>query len=336
MGITKNPLVRYKILDKCFRNTGRKYFIDDLIEACSQSVEGYNTRISRRQVLEDINFMESSQGWNIQLERYREGRKVYYRYTDTSYSINNMPLNEIEIIQIQEAVHILNQFNGLPQFEWMSELLTRLKLGIALEKSPQAIMSFDNNQYLQGIDKLGGLFNAIFYSKVLRVIYQDFKSDHSYEMIIHPYYLKQYNNRWFLFGYNPAKNRYDWNLAIDRIIEYSEIPDEYQKNTIINWAEYFEDVIGPTRPENGKPSRIRLFIYGDTCKYVLSKPIHGSQKFKWINDETAEIELSLILNYELERLILSYGNNIKVIEPLVLVDSIQAKLKQAISRYQDI
>ena len=70
MAFNKNALTRYKILDSCFRNTGRRYFIEDLINACNQALgelkSGYNG-ISRRQIFDDIAFMESNGGWSIEL-----------------------------------------------------------------------------------------------------------------------------------------------------------------------------------------------------------------------------------------------------------------------------
>jgi hypothetical protein len=98
MATNKNALIRYKVLDNCFRNLGKRYFIGDLIEACKKvltEIDPETNGISRRQIFEDIAFMESKEGWVIELTRYREGKKVYYRYTDINFSINNMPLNEI-------------------------------------------------------------------------------------------------------------------------------------------------------------------------------------------------------------------------------------------------
>lgn len=37
MPTNKQAVIRYQALNKCFRNTGRQYFIDDLVEACSGS-----------------------------------------------------------------------------------------------------------------------------------------------------------------------------------------------------------------------------------------------------------------------------------------------------------
>jgi predicted DNA-binding transcriptional regulator YafY len=94
-------------------------------------------------------------------------------------------------------------------------------------------MEFENNQDMKGIEHIGTLYDAIIYKKVLKITYlQSFKDKVKLE--IHPYYLKQYNNRWFLFGYNPDRNKYDWNLPLDRIIEIAEIQKTYIPNTVID------------------------------------------------------------------------------------------------------
>ena len=94
---------------------------------------------------------------------------MFYRYADTSFSINNMPPNEMEIIQLQSAFEIFSQFKGMPQFECMHQLLPKLKQGITSDESPKTIIDFDSNQYLKGIENLGPLYNAIFYKKVLSI-----------------------------------------------------------------------------------------------------------------------------------------------------------------------
>ena len=91
MATNKNALIRYKVLDNCFRNTGRRYFIDDLISECNKVLTEIDLSfngISRRQIFDDISFMESAEGWSIELMKYRDGKKVFYRYLDPAFSIN--------------------------------------------------------------------------------------------------------------------------------------------------------------------------------------------------------------------------------------------------------
>ena len=337
MATNKNALIRYKVLDNCFRNPGRRYFIDDLIAECERvllEIDPKSNGISRRQIFEDIAFMESKEGWSIELDKIRDGKKVYYRYVDMAFSINNMPLNEVEINQLKAAVDILSLFKGMPQFEWVNELLPKLKPGIVTDDATATIMEFDSNQYLKGIEHLGALHNAIYYKKVLTISYQPFENDTPFDVIIHPYFLKQYNNRWFLFGFNPEKEKYDWNLAIDRIISVKETKGKYQKNNKIDWQGYFEDIIGVTKTVDAEPEKVVLHFKGRTGNYMETKPLHGSQKSKWIDENTLEVILDIIINYELERLILSYADSAYVIQPLRLVEAIKNRLEEALKQYK--
>lgn len=337
MAVTKNPLVRYKILDKCFKNPGKNYFIDDLIEECVKGLLEKNADsngVSKRQVQEDISFMESNAGWSIDLKRHLDGKRVYYRYADISFSINNMPLNELEINQLKSALDILSQFKGMPQFEWIHELLPKLQQGVTPIQNAQTIIEFENNPFLKGLENIGILYNAILYKKVLSITYLPFKSDETLVFTMHPAYLKQFNNSWFLFGYNPDMEKYDWNLALDRIISIKEIRGKYNQNRPIDWNVYFEDIMGVTKPATASIEKITLQFIKETGKYIEAKPIHGSQKSKWTVENFLEVNLQMIINYEFERFILSYGECVKVLKPKKLVDSIKARIKNAEKLYE--
>lgn len=336
MATNKNALIRYKVLDKCFRNTGKKYYINDLIEECNKMLSDIDPEsggISLRQIRDDIAFMKSSEGWSIELGNFKDGKKMYYRYEDTSYSIDNSPLNEVEIHQLQSAIDILSQFKGMPQFEWAGELIHKLKNGIDSNESSATIIEFDGNPYLKGIDHLGDLHNAILFKKVLKINYKPYEDEKPYDLEIHPYYLKQYNNRWFLFGYNPENKKHDWNLALDRIASIKDTQNTYHENHEIDWQEYFEDFIGVTKPEGKNTETVILHFIGKTGKYIETKPIHGSQKSTWLNRNILEVKLEILINYELERYILSYADSVVVKMPKSLVKTMKSRLKNAFDQY---
>lgn len=334
MATNKNAQMRYQILDRCFRNRGRRYFIEDLINECNKvlrEIDSNSKGISRRQIFDDITFMESTEGWSIDLLRQKEGKRVYYHYANMSFSINNIPLDETDISRLLTSLQTISQFKGMPQFEWMYELLPKLTKG-SLSESPHTIMEFENNQDLIGIEHIGTIYNAILYKKVLQIKYlQSFENE--IQLVIHPYYLKEYNSRWFLFGYNPDKNKYDWNLPLDRILKISEIRAVYMPNALIDWDEYFEDMIGVTKQENVTPEIITLHFYGKTGHYISSKPLHPYQKHHWLDHDTLEVNLELIINYELERLILSYADSVRVIQPLSLLERIKDRMNKAYTQY---
>ena len=204
MGVNKNAYIRYQTLDKCFSNPYKLFFIEDLLEEVNKALEyvnGFDSIIKKRQLFDDIKFMESESGWAIPLERFKEGRRTFYRYSDINFSIKNQKITDNEIDVINSALIVLTRFRGLPQFDWINELSTKLKSHFELEDAPE-IISFDHNEFLAGLDLLPSLYQSILNKAVLSVEYQAFHMEASIEYVIHPYYLKQYNKRWFLLGLN--------------------------------------------------------------------------------------------------------------------------------------
>jgi len=335
MATNKNAILRYIALDRCFRNRSRRFDITALVDVCNEAlldIDPSSSGIRKRQVYDDIKFMRDSRGYDAAIESFKEGKKAYYRYTDPEYSINKKPLTEHEAIQLKESLLTISRFKGLPQFEWIHELISRLEQSFHL-KSEKEVIGFDDNPYLIGRENISELFNAIVNRHVLSIKYQPFNHEKKLNIEIHPYYLKQYNNRWFLLGLNSDEERIT-NLALDRIIGIEPSQSSFIPNTEIDFEEFFENIVGVSNPEKGKPEKINLKIERNQWNYIKTKPIHGSQKKK---DETKEyviIELELIPNFEFESVILSFGETIEIISPEHLRSRINDRISTMFKKYQ--
>jgi predicted DNA-binding transcriptional regulator YafY len=282
-----------------------------------------NEGIKRRQLFEDIRFMESEKGWSIPLERLKDGKKTYYRYSDPEFSINNSPLTETEAEQLRSALLILSRFKGAPQFEWVEEIIPKMEQTFGLRNQAGEIISFDENRYLKGIDLLAPLFEAILNKKPLRITYQSFKNEKPNLSVIHPYYLKQYNNRWYLLGQTTKFSTLSVR-ALDRIEKIEEVDEPFIENTRYDFSEYFEDIIGINRGKGNQPEKITLWFAPGKAPYIQTKPIHGSQKVKKNDEDGLVITIEVIVNYELKSLLLSFCNEVKVLSP----ESLDRQLKE--------
>ncbi len=327
MSKTKNATIRYQALDRCFRNPGRKYFYSDLLEACNDAIYNYDKGegIKERQLKDDISYMESEQGWSIDLEKARDGKKVYLRYSDTNFSINNQGMNELEAEQLKSAMLVLGRFKGMPQFEWINELLPKLNQSFLLPDNSSEILSFETNEFVKGTDHISRLFNAILYKQTLQISYQSFKSEIPNTLIFHPYLLKQFNNRWFLFGKSEGYENLT-NLALDRIEKIEDCKEEYQPNNIEDFDEYFVDIIGVSKSSE-EILKITFNASPSIAPYIETKPLHGSQHPM---EETANgytFSIEVIPNFELEKMILSYGEDLTVLEP----EEFRLKLKNRLA-----
>lgn len=334
MATNKNAVLRYNTLDRCFSNFQRRFYFEDLIEVVNESIWEFDPElegIKTRQLRDDIRFMRSPEGYDAPIVSYRDGKKAYYRYEDAEFSIHKKPLTQTEAEQIKRAISILQRFEGAPEFEWVNELGPMLTTEFGLSQSEKKNMSFESNIDYTGYDKILPLFNAIENKRVLNITYQPFDKP-KYCMIFHPYHLKQYNNRWFVLGLNVKLKNPTWNMALDRIVQIEETDIKYIQ-TEINWEDHFYDIVGVTTPENGKVEEIELVFSKQRAKYIITKPIHGSQKAKILDTGELLIKIKVIPNPELKALLLSFGESVKIVEPEHLKNDIKKILNNACKQY---
>lgn len=327
----KSALIRYRVLDRCFRNRHRRYYIEDLIDACNEELQEYNgSSVKKRQIQDDMAFMESCAGYEIDLERCRDGHRVYYRYRDPDYSIMNLPLTQDEAEQLSETIQMLSRFKGLPQFTWMDEVFVRLKDSFQLDDSMSGSVSFAQNPDLKGIEYFSPLFDAIVSKQVLAINYTKFGKS-CRERILHPYQLRQYNNRWFLVGLEerllpriPLAV-----LPIDRISGFKLLQDiVYQDYNGIDFDEYFYDVVGVSINPESLPVKVVARVVTPAADYIQTKPIHPSQCVLEQGDDYVILQWTVIINYELETQLLSYADQCEILEPKILRESLHNRAEK--------
>jgi predicted DNA-binding transcriptional regulator YafY len=334
MAVIKNALLRYQTLDKCLRNSGRRYTFNDLLEEVNKALVEDNylsNGIRERQLKEDIRFMRSESGYNAPIESEPgDGKKHYYYYAEPRFSINNSPLTITEAEQIKSVLTLFQRFEGSPGFEWISEIGVILKDSFGIKTESSKVIEFESNVDYSGHHFITPIFNAIVNKTVLRINYEPFDQE-AFELEFHPYYLKQYNNRWFVLGYNPHTKMETWNLALDRIQEINLVDGKFHE-TNIDWEFYFSEIIGVTKPIDASEEIVELEFSKKLAPYIITKPLHQSQK-NYPNEEGLKVKYNLIVNYELEQVILSFGEGVKVISPIQLKTKIEDRLKMALVNY---
>lgn len=162
--------------------------------------------------------------------------------------------------------------------------------------------------------------------------YQSFRMAEPQTLIVHPYYLKQYNNRWFLFCCNGDYTNLS-NYPLDRILSVKLAHVPY-RDTDIDFDEYFADMIGVSRRNGQEPEDVVLRFPKDQYKYVSTKPWHWSQTVIEENDDFVTMQMHVIINYELEQKILSFGDYVEVVAPRSLRDRIKERMEKSLEKYK--
>ena len=344
MAIDKNKLIRYRVYDQCFSNFNKMYTRSMLrdkvneallaadLEEVGQSTVNHDISPNGNFVSDMSVFME-----DVCLVAYKSSSGIegtnettYYRYSKRGFSIWKVDLEETQLQQLQNALLMLKQFKGLPDMDWVQDLMESLckRYKIELPKA-DAIVELDYCPDLVGLDSFfASILNATLHKSALNITYNGGYTC-EYQDIIHPYYIKEYNNRWFVFAWSEKDERVN-TMAIDRFVAVEQSNNTYKENTKINFARHFNDVIGVTHYDDVRPEIVRLRFTPQRYNYVATKKLHETQQ-KY--DNRCEIIIRVRPNRELEALILSFGADVEVLEPQSLRDTIAEKIQSMASVY---
>ena len=336
MPVNRNALIRYRTIDKALQNRYKKWTLDDLIDACSDALyefQGINTGVSRRTIQADLEMMRSNKlGYEAPIVVVD---KKYYTYEDKTYSITNIPLNNQDMQVLSEVSDLLKQFKGFSHFADLNEMVSKLEDKIYTQKTRSTpVIDFEKNDNLKGLEYIEVIRKAIVAKQTICVTYQSFKAREASTFCFSPYLLKEYRNRWFVLGVAHLRHQPLLNLALDRIQSIADDTNAYIENTSVDFSTYYNDVIGVTKSPNQRDCEVIFWIDKANAPYVITKPLHRTQKLL-SEDESGKIfSIRVILNFELERELLGFGAKLKVLGPRLLVKQIKDQLKSALERYK--
>lgn len=331
MPVDKQVRIRYQVLNRCFRDLYRKYTIDDLVDACNAVLRKQDRpEVSKRTIQNDIANMEMEYGFRFEEHLY-QGKRRIYRYYDTSYTLPEFQLDDADRSKIQAAVNVLENYEGEPVLDWARTLLMQIESGMFGSYS-SLVVSFQSNPDLKNIEIFGELLRAIVNKKVLKLTYAPFGKE-TFTENIYPYYLKQFNDRWFLIAQVVGYDSYS-NFALDRIENFEETNLEY-KESDVNFEEYFDDVIGVT-VSDVDPIDILIKVYKESISYVKTKPIHLSQRCMEDKTDYAIFCINVKPNYELDSKLLSFGPSLEVLSPDSYKKHISDKIRAMNEKYSHL
>jgi predicted DNA-binding transcriptional regulator YafY len=338
MATNKHAQIRYIALDKCFCNFTRKYYIEDLITACNDALyeyTGVNNGVSRRQIYDDINFMQSEEGWSVPLKKFRDGQRIYYRYETSDFSIKIHPLTPTELCMMQRAIFMLNNFKGIPQIDYLKEALIDFQTTFHLNEDIKPVVFLDENPDLAGLQFFTPIYNSILNRLVLNITFNNNPKDKELKTVtLHPYFLKQYYCRWYVFGHNPEIEDVNYldKLSLSNIESIKVIDCPYLSNDNLDVNDYFYDVVGVNILPGQKLKKVRFRIDDVGYSYIHTRPLHPSQRVISRDDDSVVVELKLIPNFEFECALMMYADHLQVLEPESLREAITKRAETIVKK----
>lgn len=330
----KNFAARIEILDECLRNHYRKWTLQDLIDTVNEKLfERFGISAGKRTIQEDLKCLKEQKGAPI--EKRKEGSVTYFHYSDSNFSIKNLPIQDDEIGLLNDAIHILKQVNDFKVLQEVDAIVRKLQNTIDTNiPGGPAIIQFEKHTVASGTEHIDNLFSAIKEKTVLRIAYQSFKATEPTEGLFHPYLLKEYRNRWFVIGSHDRSEQLT-NLALDRIKSVKPSAHPFAANPKFDPETYFNNLIGVSLPEGEPVQCVEIKVVARQAPYIRTKPIHHTQEIvrEYANGSLL-IRLWIVVNYELQSVLLGYGCDLEVVKPTTLREAMKQIFTSAIQCYQ--
>ena len=200
------------------------------------------------------------------------------------------------------------------------------------ETKGKADVMFFEPRRARGLEHLNGLIHAITQKKVLSFTYQKFWEEELSQRLVEPYALKEFKNRWYIMAKDSKDNNIK-SFALDRLtnLEITNLNYQYPDNYSIEQS--YRYCFGIISPNDEEPQDIILSFDPFQGKYIKTLPLHDTQQVLVDNDEEMKIKLKLCLTHDLVMELLSFGDNLKVIEPKSLADQIKQAHEKAYRQY---
>lgn len=352
MPANKNAVTRYYILDQLLANRYHNYSFEDLLEKVNEQLEELGQEaVSVRTIQYDVEYLEKTGLFLADIEHYqidvpskkknshRTVKKNCLRYADPTFSIFKKKLSDEESYLLSEALSLLGQFDGLPNLD----ALENLRKGLDI-KSNRKIISIAKNP-IGDTNRLGELFSAISQKQVVELHYHRFDSSEDIrQVIVSPYLLKEYNRRWYMIAAAEDTGKI-LNFALDRIDKVVPLPSHIYMECGHDLSERFEDIIGVTLIEENTLQEIIFWVSDISKSYILTKPLHESQRPVRGDREQklrtlyptlqggAFFAIECIENYELIRELSLFGKDLLVMSPSDIQQKVFQRAKEMCEQY---
>ncbi len=184
----------------------------------------------------------------------------------------------------------------------------------------------------QGTQNLNGLLHAIQHKVFIKFDYQKYWIDEQTERTVAPYALKEFKNRWYVIA-KDSKDKQIKSFGLDRLSNLDITKKEYPKQESFDIDAHYKNSFGIISPNEIQPEQIILCFNAFQGKYVKSLPLHDSQMVIIDNTNEVQIQLYLCITHDFVMELLSFGNDLKVLQPQTLVDKIKTAHYNAYKKY---
>ena len=185
-----------------------------------------------------------------------------------------------------------------------------------------------------GVENVHIILEAIDKQRGIECSYYSFTKDTVKEQTIIPYFLKTWEQRWYLVGEPVNRHHKPAVYALERMDDIRLTDEIMHPSENIAPEEYFDGSFGVNHSDDQKPETLKIKIYGSQVAYIRTLPIHDSQKEIEITEGWSIFEYRLVPCFNLYQELLWHREKLEVLEPLYVRDEMKKIVENLYNIYK--
>lgn len=294
-------LKRYLLLIEKINNSWHPSF-----EELNDFLQDHGFNVSARTIQRDLETIRND--YAIEIEYYHDKR---------GYAINR-----------EKSLNV----NAFLRFMGLVRTANVLIESLQSSRENMNYLDFDSVHLFSGTDHIKPLLHAIQNRRLIGFSHQKFHSTKPSHLILKPYFLREYQYRWYLVGI-PEGEKEPKNYGLDRILKVDVLPETFERTNENYVRNKYKHTIGVTFSA-GKEEKILLRCTRLTGKYLESLPLHASQTITDKGEEHWLIKLKVVPNFEFEQKLLMHFYQLEVLSPGWLREKIIGRIRETLSSYE--
>lgn len=278
--------------------------------------------VSPKTVYRDLEFMRD----RLQLPLEYDDRRFGFFYTQEVSSFPTLQITEGELFALLVAEKSLQQYRGTsfekPLMSAFKKMAASLPETISLNLADweQTISFRTSAEPILNLEIFDMLAKAAARRRQIVLSYRKPGRAAAERRTVDPYHLANINGEWFLFAFDYLRN--DIRTFVPARIQSIQITNRrFERSQKFSLERRLRDSFGVHSGRGEFDIRIRFDAF--VADYIREKKWHPSQRLRELKSGGIELRLTLSSLVEIQRWVLGWGGNAKVISPRELVRSVR-------------
>ena len=283
--------------------------------------------VAAKTIHRDIEFMRDRLNLPIEFDPRRNG----YGYTEEVSAFPTMQITEGELFALVVAEKALQQYRGtsfekplLSAIQKMEQALPDT-ISLNLADIEQTISFRTRAEPILDLKIFDVLARAVSGRQQLELAYRKPGQRQPEKRIVDPYHLANINGEWFLFAYDHARK--DIRTFVPaRIRSALSTGKTFERSEKFSLEERLRNSFGVH--SGAGQYEVVIHFNARVADYIREKRWHESQELRELKGGRVELRLKLSGLVEIERWVLGWGGDAKVIRPRELIDAVRKSAGQ--------